>query len=168
MSNTESKPPNHDPGELVREEALKMARSVQKPGQTKEQTKLVAQGIAQGIELYKKQQGAKARERDKARKRAQRQKQAGSAAEPSNPAGIEAAEGFGGDAPPGVVLPLRVGGVLFAALALLHLARAAAGWEVVVGPWAVPVWVSLAVAVPLAGLAVWFFRQAAAERAPLT
>jgi hypothetical protein len=50
-------------------EAMKIAKSTQKPGQTKEQTKLVAQGIEKGIAEYKKQQKAKARERDKQRKK---------------------------------------------------------------------------------------------------
>lgn len=43
---------------------------IQRPEQTKEQTKLIAQGISKGIELYKKQQKAKAREQDKNRKKA--------------------------------------------------------------------------------------------------
>jgi hypothetical protein len=50
-------------------EALKIARSIQRPDQTKAQTKLVAQGIEKGIAEYKKQQKAQARERDKARKK---------------------------------------------------------------------------------------------------
>jgi hypothetical protein len=49
-------------------DALKVAKAIQKPGQTKEQTKLIAQGIEKGISEYKKQQKAKARERDKQRK----------------------------------------------------------------------------------------------------
>jgi hypothetical protein len=49
----------------TREEAIKIARATQRPGQTKEQTKLIAQGIQKGIDLYKKQQNAKARELDK-------------------------------------------------------------------------------------------------------
>ena len=44
------------------EEALKMAKATQRPGQTKEQTKLIAQGIEKGINLYKKQQKVKSRE----------------------------------------------------------------------------------------------------------
>ncbi|MEH6473498.1 MAG: DUF2956 domain-containing protein [Halopseudomonas sp.] len=51
--------------EQTQNEATTIARSTQKPGQTKEQTKLVAQGIQKGIEQYKKQQKAKARELDK-------------------------------------------------------------------------------------------------------
>ena len=47
------------------EEALKIARGTQKPGQSKEQTKLIAQGIQKGIEHYKKQQKSKARELSK-------------------------------------------------------------------------------------------------------
>ncbi|MDR8522613.1 MULTISPECIES: DUF2956 domain-containing protein [Shewanella] len=49
-------------------EAMKMAKATQKPNQTKEQTKLIAQGIEKGIAEYKKLQKGKARERDKARK----------------------------------------------------------------------------------------------------
>jgi len=51
--------------EQTQTEALAVARRTQKPGQTKEQTKLIAQGIQKGIESYKKQQKSKARELDK-------------------------------------------------------------------------------------------------------
>jgi hypothetical protein len=49
----------------TKEDAMKIARGTQKPGQTKEQTKLIAQGIQKGIEEYKKRQNVKARELDK-------------------------------------------------------------------------------------------------------
>ena len=52
----------------TQQDAMAMAKANQKPGQTKEQTKLIAQGIEKGIAEYKKLQKAKARERDKARK----------------------------------------------------------------------------------------------------
>ena len=52
-----------------RDEAMRIARGTQQAGQTKEQTKLIAQGIAKGIDLYKKQQKAKARESSKLAKR---------------------------------------------------------------------------------------------------
>ncbi|HIF9072337.1 DUF2956 domain-containing protein [Photobacterium damselae] len=55
-------------------EAMRIAKGTQKPGQTKEQTKLIALGIQSGIELYKKQQKAKSRERDKLRKKQQKEK----------------------------------------------------------------------------------------------
>jgi len=45
----------------TRSEALALARGTQKPGQTKAQTKLIAQGIERGIDLYKKEQKEKAR-----------------------------------------------------------------------------------------------------------
>ncbi len=51
------------------EEAMAIARGTQKPGQTKEQTRLIAQGIQKGIELYKKQQTAKKRELDRKMKK---------------------------------------------------------------------------------------------------
>ncbi|MFT4677476.1 MAG: hypothetical protein ACI831_001477 [Candidatus Azotimanducaceae bacterium] len=50
-------------------EALKLAKGIQRPEQTKAQTKLVAQGIEKGIAEYKKQQKALARDRDKHRKK---------------------------------------------------------------------------------------------------
>ena len=52
------------------EEATRIARGTQRPGQTKEQTRLIAQGIQKGIEQYKKQHSAKARELDKKLKKA--------------------------------------------------------------------------------------------------
>ena len=51
------------------ETAMKIAKSRQRPGQTKEQTKLIAEGIKKGIDEYKRQQKAKQREMDKQRKR---------------------------------------------------------------------------------------------------
>ncbi|RKZ57623.1 MAG: DUF2956 domain-containing protein [Gammaproteobacteria bacterium] len=51
--------------EKSKDDAMKIARGTQKPGQTKEQTKLIAQGIQKGIEIYKKKQSKKARELDK-------------------------------------------------------------------------------------------------------
>jgi hypothetical protein len=50
-------------------EALRVAKKIQVEGQTKEETKRIAKGIAKGIELYKRQESAKGRERDKQRKR---------------------------------------------------------------------------------------------------
>lgn len=50
-------------------EAMRIARANQRPGQTKEQTRLIAQGIQKGIDQYKKQQKAKAREMDRRRKK---------------------------------------------------------------------------------------------------
>ncbi len=46
----------------TQEDALKIAKATQRPGQTKEQTKLIAQGIQKGIDQYKKQQKSKSRE----------------------------------------------------------------------------------------------------------
>lgn len=57
------------PSPESQQEALKIARATQKPGQTKEQTKLIAQGIEKGIALYKKQQKERHRQADKARKK---------------------------------------------------------------------------------------------------
>lgn len=51
------------------DEALKIAKGTARPGQTKDQTKQIAQGIEKGIAEYKKREKAKARERDKAKKK---------------------------------------------------------------------------------------------------
>jgi hypothetical protein len=63
----------HQISEATHGEAMRIARGTQRPGQTKEQTKLIAQGIQKGIEQYKKQQNAKARELDKKHKKANQQ-----------------------------------------------------------------------------------------------
>ncbi len=63
----------------TKSEALAIAKGTQRPGQTKEQTRLIAQGIQKGIDQYKKQQKAKARELDKRLKSVQQK--AGSAGE---------------------------------------------------------------------------------------
>ncbi|MCF6205148.1 MAG: DUF2956 domain-containing protein [Methylococcaceae bacterium] len=49
----------------TQEEAMKSAQATKRPGQTKEQTKLIAQGIQKGINHYKKQQKSKSRELNK-------------------------------------------------------------------------------------------------------
>ncbi|MGO1297890.1 MAG: DUF2956 domain-containing protein [Vibrio sp.] len=57
------------PSPETQQEAMRMAKATQKPGQTKEHTKLIAQGIEHGITLYKKQQKEKKRQADKAKKK---------------------------------------------------------------------------------------------------
>ena len=44
---------------------MKTAKGNQRPGQTKKQTRLIAQGIQKGIDQYKKQHKSKLREMDK-------------------------------------------------------------------------------------------------------
>lgn len=66
------------PSQQTQQQAMAMAKTVQKPGQTKEQTKLIAQGIEKGIALYKKQQKEKSRQADKARKKVLKTKQSDS------------------------------------------------------------------------------------------
>ncbi|WP_347990112.1 DUF2956 domain-containing protein [Methylomonas sp. AM2-LC] len=63
------------PSPQTQEEALKVAKSIQRPAQTKEQTKLISQGIQQGIDLYKRQQKEKARELNKTRKKLANQRE---------------------------------------------------------------------------------------------
>ena len=56
----------------TQDEALLIARKTQKPGQTKEQTRLIALGIQKGIAEYKKSAKNKQRQADKAKKKRQR------------------------------------------------------------------------------------------------
>ncbi len=68
-------------------EAEAIAGGIQRPGQRKEQTKLIAQGIQKGIEMYKAEQRAKLRDADKKRKQALKQKESNTAvSEESRPA----------------------------------------------------------------------------------
>ena len=136
--------------ETTEQAALRVARSIQRPGQTKEQTKLIAEGIAKGIEAYKKQQSAKARERDKARKRWQRDRAAATPDLPGTPRDPQDR--------PDVSAALRVGGTLCAVLALFHLTVFLGGWELRLGGWIVPRWLGPAAALPLAALSAWLFR----------
>jgi hypothetical protein len=62
------------PSPQTQEDALKIARATQRPAQTKEQTRLIAQGIQKGIDLYKKQQKEKARELNRKLKKVSSQK----------------------------------------------------------------------------------------------
>jgi hypothetical protein len=50
-------------------EAEQIAKSLQKPGQTREHTRLIARGIQQGIETYRRRQAEKERDFDKELKR---------------------------------------------------------------------------------------------------
>lgn len=54
---------------------MKIAKGIQRPVQTKEQTKLVAQGVQKGIDLYKKQQKGKARDLNRKLNKISRQKE---------------------------------------------------------------------------------------------
>ena len=65
----------HNISPKTQKEALSISKGIQKPGQTKEQTKLIAQGIEKGIALYKKQQNILHRQEDKKRKKQDKRKQ---------------------------------------------------------------------------------------------
>lgn len=52
----------------VQAESSRIANGIKKPGQNKEQTKLIAAGIEKGIAEYKKQHKAKVRQLDKHKK----------------------------------------------------------------------------------------------------
>jgi hypothetical protein len=63
----------HQQADVTHDEASRIARGRQRPGQTKEQTKLIAQGIQEGIRQYRQQQNAKARELDRKLKKVKQQ-----------------------------------------------------------------------------------------------
>ncbi len=63
------------PSQQTQEEALKIAKGTQRPAQTKEQTRLIAQGIQKGIDLYKKQQKEKTRDLSRKLKKIASQKE---------------------------------------------------------------------------------------------
>lgn len=141
----------------TQDEALAVARATQKPGQTKEQTRLIAQGIAKGIEQYKRQQSAKARERDKARKRYQKiQSQSSEASDDPDQLDHDASDHAGLNRVP----VLMINGILMSVLSMLHLWHLIADGEVVVNSQPIPAWVSLLAAPLFGGLGIWSFRMA--------
>ena len=56
----------------TQDEAMQIAKKTQKPGQAKEQTRLIALGIQKGIAEYKKSIKSKQRQADKAKKKHQK------------------------------------------------------------------------------------------------
>lgn len=147
--------PPADSSSAIQEDALAIARSIQKPGQTKEQTRLIAQGVAKGIELYKRQQSAKARERDKSRKRLEKARRISATA-------MDQAD-TDDDAVSSCPLPgpaLTVCGILLLTMALLHAVRVYFGWALVLGAWSAPLWLSTLAAALLAALAFWILSTA--------
>lgn len=137
----------------LEEEALRVAKSTLTPGQTKEQTKLIAKGIEKGIAVYKQQQKAKARELDKARKKALKQRPTDTDSVQQEEASPEYAWTLSPAKP-----ALLVAGAVFSLAALLHTLRYFLGWRIVVESFEIPLsWSLVAVFVAL-GLAVWMFR----------
>ena len=55
---------------------------------------------------------------------------------------------------------MLVSGCIFALVAVLHLVRVAAGWDLIVGGWTAPVWASVLGIVVPAVLALAAFRLA--------
>lgn len=158
MTNRQKPPSFPDQGEQhLREEAMRVAKATQSPGQTKEQTRLIAKGIEKGIALYKQQQKEKARERDRARKRALKQAQARCDQE-----GTEEAAEDAMDVPAvGVRAALLTAAALLLLAGLAHILRWVLGIEIVVAGWTMPLAVSPLAGVVLLGLGAWMFRCAA-------
>jgi hypothetical protein len=50
---------------------------------------------------------------------------------------------------------------IFLVVALVHLGRLVTGWEIVVGTWVIPHWLSVPGLVVTSGLSVWGFSLAA-------
>jgi sterol desaturase/sphingolipid hydroxylase (fatty acid hydroxylase superfamily) len=57
-----------------------------------------------------------------------------------------------------------VSGLVFAAVAVAQVLRAAQGWALRVDGWSIPVWPSWVLALAAASLSVWAFRRAMARR----
>jgi len=57
----------------TQDDAMKVAKATQRPGQTKEQTKLIAQGVEKAITHYKKQQKEKSRDLNRKLQKASKQ-----------------------------------------------------------------------------------------------
>ena len=53
---------------------------------------------------------------------------------------------------------LKTGGTIFGIVALVHLIRVLAGWQLVIGNWTVPNWVSIVAFLVLGWLSYDFFK----------
>jgi len=140
---------HHQAEQNIELAALQMARRVQTPGQTKEQTRLIAQGIAKGIALYKRQQSEKAREREKARKKLLKQRMITAGAEHEAPCAART------DRPFSLRAVTWSAGVWLGAVAIILLGSVVAG--VTVGTWTVPAGWLLVIGAVSGALAVWLF-----------
>ncbi|WP_020680843.1 DUF2956 domain-containing protein [Marinobacterium rhizophilum] len=107
------------PSPETQDEALKVARATQQPGQTKEQTKLIAKGIQRGIDEYKKQHKARARELNKQIKQVKAQGKAHDPDSATQP--LPEGKSSGAGRLPWVLLVLSW--LLFAAFAWFYVAR---------------------------------------------
>lgn len=140
--------------QLTKEEALRVAKGTQSPGQTKEQTKLIAKGIEKGIALYKKQEREKVRVRAKLHKKRDK-------LQPGEAIGAADSRCSSNDvhstAKRRVTFPLAVAGVIFSLVSAAHLIRYSVGLDLIVGTFSVPVLWSLPAAAVSILLAVWMF-----------
>lgn len=142
-------------------EALSVARSIQKPGQSKEQTKLIAQGIAKGIDQYKRQQSAKSREKDKAHKRLLKTREtASSESVHANPSELRKNH----ELLPDARVCLFLSSLLCGMMATVHLIRVLAGWQLSLGHWTITPFLSLVVMGLFAGFSILFFYSAHQNR----
>ena len=60
---------------------------------------------------------------------------------------------------------LFISGTVFGVISLLHLLRVINGWDLVLGPWATPMWVSWGGTLVPGFLCIWAFRLASPKRA---
>lgn len=108
--------------QTLEKSAMEIALGTQKPGQTKDQTRLIARGIEKGIAQFKKRQSAKERELDKALKQLERDRakfaQAGTQAVSGADGGRGAATdtGSGQSRLPWILLILTWAGITAAAV----------------------------------------------------
>ena len=133
----------------TQEEAMRMAKANQRPGQGKEQTKLIAKGIEKGIAEYKKQEKAKVRARNKTHHKAQKQSSLSSA-----PEWVDySTEATGNDSN----LVLLVSGLAFSLITMHYLVWFFTGASLFLNSVIIPSKLSLWVAGVCAVLAGWVF-----------
>ncbi len=136
------------------EEALRIAKATQTPGQTKEQTKVISKGIAKGIAQYKKQEKAKLRERNKV----QRKSNHASAVNKPTHQSTESIDEREVSANPGN-LPSRIAAGLFGLTGLLHVVRYLTNTRIIIDTFTVPISWSIPAAIIMLILSAWIFRH---------
>ncbi len=154
MKNNTSNNSPEKPHHLFKEEAMLMAKSIQRPGQSKEQTRLIAQGIEKGITLYKKQQAEKMREINKKKKKKDKLTILNQTDQKENSS----------DRTHSTIYALYTASSVFLVFALSALVAVFYGVDSYFSTPSVAVGLLMATSVLLAGLAMWMFKSANSYR----
>ncbi len=132
-------------------EAMGIAKSIQRPEQTKQQTKLIAQGISKGIEIYKKQLKEKNRHLDREKKKVARK----SVELEKHQILLQTETKH--EISKKISLALAVCGAFFGIAAILMFGLFVFNVDITIANYLFSPTIFIAAVIPLVGLSVWMF-----------